>query len=86
MSKRPPVINVDDLQYMKQDALERLVNNLEEERNKLILRLKDKNADLQFLRDEIREYEDGICYVLRELDIRKARKLAHEIYLTKAKK
>jgi hypothetical protein len=71
---------------MKQDTLERLVNNLEEERNKLILRLKDKNADLQFLRDEIREYEDGICYALRELDIRKARKLAHEIYLTKTKK
>jgi len=66
----PRVTDIDVLSIMNEDDLDRILHQLQNERNRV------ENYDL-----DAGPWEVEICYIQRELKIRAARRVAHDQYL-----
>lgn len=78
-------IKSDDLPYLREDKIKKEVSFLENKRGGLIRKIRaggDKDV-LTRHREEILLVENEICYLLREIYVREARRQAHENFLQK---
>ena len=70
-------VSVQDIPYAKEERIQRDVFSLESRRSSLF-----HKKDEGFM-ESVKQIEVELCYLQRELEIRKKRKLAHSEYVQK---
>lgn len=84
MTKALIVIEPKNIPYLREDKLHREVYSLENRKN-AIIRSGDKSSAKSDSYN-IRRIEFEVCYLQRELEIREARKKAHNEFMQKKQK
>tara|TARA_A200000159_G_scaffold163242_1_gene188967 strand:- start:2973 stop:3284 length:312 start_codon:yes stop_codon:yes gene_type:complete len=70
-------VSVQDIPYAKEERIQRDVFSLESKRSSLFHRKEDG------FMESVKQVEVELCYLQRELEIRKRRRLAHHDYAQK---
>lgn len=73
-------VSIQDIPYAKEERIQRDIFSLESKRSSLFQK---KEGDFM---KSVKQVELEICYLQRELEIRKRRKLAHAEYMQKKMK
>ena len=73
-------VSIQDMPYAKEEKIQRDIFNLESKRSSLFQR---KDGDYL---SNVKHVEVELCYLHRELEIRKRRKLAHAAFMEKKMK